>query len=482
LERRVIKIDPIPKLNFLAVSSFQKRRVAAYARVSTSSDEQLLSIEAQKDYYPKYIGTHPNWEFVALYADEGISGTSSKNRPEFNRMIEDARNGKIDLIVTKSISRFARNTVDTLMTIRRLKDFGVEVFFEKEQIFTFDSKGEFMLTLLSSMAQEESRSLSENVKWGQRKRMADGKYSLPYGQFLGYKKGADGKPEIVDEEAIIVKRIYRMYLEGRTPSNIASILTEENIPSPGGSPQWLNKTIISILSNEKYYGAALLQKTFTEDFLTRKCRKNTGELPQYYIENDHKPIINKAVFDEVQLRMANKNKIRDNPSHNTFANKLLCGDCGGKYGPKITGSYRNNKKYRQVTWKCNDRYNNVDKCTVPLLYEDVIIHAFHEAVLSKIKANPELLLLCRQITVSTIRANKPFLLKRERKQLVSDFLAELLIASPKELIFDDSAWRVMMDRVVITKDRLMTMYFIDGSKYVYTIPKYSPIQKKNALK
>ncbi|GAB6174523.1 recombinase family protein [Paradesulfitobacterium aromaticivorans] len=482
MERRVIKIDPVPVVNTVSGSSFQKRRVAAYARVSTSSDEQLLSVEAQKDYYPHYIATYPNWEFVALYADEGISGTSSKNRSEFNRMIEDALNDKIDLIITKSISRFARNTVDTLTAIRKLKEFGVEVFFEKEQIFTFDSKGEFMLTLLSSMAQEESRSISENVKWGLRKRMADGKYSLPYRQFLGYKKGLDGKPEIVEEEAAIIRRIYRMYLEGRTPSNIAAILTDENIPTPAGCSRWMNKTVISILTNEKYYGAALLQKTFIEDFLTKKWRKNNGELAQYFIQDDHDPIISKAVFDEVQVRILCQNRVLDNPSHNTFANKLICGDCGGKFGRKIVGSYKNNKKYRHIAWKCNDRYNHSDKCMVPHLYEEVIVHAFNEAIISKLKDDPELIELCRHLTVSSIRSNIPYLLKRERDQLVSDFLADFLIKSPKELFFDDSEWRVMINHAVITRDRKMTMYFIDGSNYVYTIPKFSPIQKKNALK
>jgi len=191
MERKVIKIAARPLLTANTAEHFIKRRVAAYSRVSTSSDEQLVSFEAQKDYYEKYIHAHPNWEFAGLYVDEGISGVSSKNRAGFNSMIKDALDGRFDLIITKSISRFARNTVDTLTTIRMLKEKGIEVYFEKEHIFTFDSKGELMLTILSSIAQEESRSISENVKWGCRKRMADGNYSLPYKHFLGYKKGDD---------------------------------------------------------------------------------------------------------------------------------------------------------------------------------------------------------------------------------------------------------------------------------------------------
>ena len=188
-----------------------RRRVAAYARVSTDSEEQLTSYEAQVDYYTKFIRENPDWDFVEVYTDEGISAVNTKRRDGFNRMIRDALAGKIDLIVTKSVSRFARNTVGSLTTIRKLKEAGCECFFQKENIMTFDSKGELLITIMSSLAQEESRSISENVTWGQRKRFADGKVSIPYGQFLGYRKGADGLPEIVPEEAEIVRRIYREF-------------------------------------------------------------------------------------------------------------------------------------------------------------------------------------------------------------------------------------------------------------------------------
>ena len=195
-------INPLTKMPTATVS---KRRVAGYARVSTDSDEQFTSYEAQIDYYTQFIMHHSDWEFVKVYTDEGISGTNTKRREGFNQMIADALDGKIDLIVTKSVSRFARNTVDSLVTVRKLKDKGVEVFFEKENIYTLDSKGELLITIMSSLAQEESRSISENVTWGQRKRFADGKVMLPYKRFLGYRKGADGFPEIVPEEAEIVK-------------------------------------------------------------------------------------------------------------------------------------------------------------------------------------------------------------------------------------------------------------------------------------
>ena len=220
------------------LSSAVKRRVAAYARVSTNEEEQVTSYKAQVSYYTTYIKNNPDWEYVDVYADKGITGTSTKKRERFNDMIQDALDGKIDLIITKSVSRFARNTVDSLTTIRMLKERGIEVYFEEQNIYTLDSKGELLLTIMSSLAQEESRSISENVTWGMRKRFADGKVALPYKQFLGYKKGADGLPEIVQEEAEIVREIYRMFLEGKAPSHIARQLTTMGIPTPGGKPNW----------------------------------------------------------------------------------------------------------------------------------------------------------------------------------------------------------------------------------------------------
>ena len=232
-KREVTIITAIkPKYASKTTEAGRKRRVAAYARVSTDSAEQFTSFEAQVDYYTKLINAREDWEFVEVYTDEGISGTSTKHRAGFNRMVSDALEGKIDLIVTKSISRFARNTIDTLTTVRQLKEKGVEVYFEKENIYTLDSKGELLITIMSSLAQEESRSISENVTWGQRKRFADGKVSLPYSHFLGYRKGADGLPEIVPEEAKIVRWIYSLCLSGKTTSSIASLPTRDGDTHP----------------------------------------------------------------------------------------------------------------------------------------------------------------------------------------------------------------------------------------------------------
>ena len=258
---KVITI-PATRSRYTAVpiNSRDKRKVAGYARVSTDHEEQQTSYEAQVDYYTNYINGREDWELVSVYTDEGISGTSTAKREGFNKMVADALDGRIDLIITKSVSRFARNTVDSLTTIRKLKDHKVECYFEKENIWTFDSKGELLLTIMSSLAQEESRSISENVTWGQRKRFADGKVTVPFKRFLGYDRGGDGNLVINEEQAAVVRRIYGMFLQGRSPSAVAKALTKEGIPTPGGKTKWSGSTVRSILTNEKYKGDALLQK------------------------------------------------------------------------------------------------------------------------------------------------------------------------------------------------------------------------------
>lgn len=260
----------ISKYTAKPINSKKKRRVAGYARVSTDTEDQQTSYAAQCDYYTNYIQSRGDWEFVSLYSDEGISATSTKHREGFNRMIEDALAGKIDLIITKSVSRFARNTVDSLSTIRKLKENGTECYFEKENIWTFDSKGELLITIMSSLAQEESRSISENCTWGMRKRFADGKVSVPFGRFLGYDRGENGNLVINEEQAKIVRKIYGLFLQGKSPYVIAKQLTAEGIPTPGGKKVWGKAVVQSILTNEKYKGDALLQKVYTTDFLTKK--------------------------------------------------------------------------------------------------------------------------------------------------------------------------------------------------------------------
>ena len=367
-------------------NSARKRRVAGYARVSTDSEEQSTSYEAQVDYYTNYIKSNPGWAFVDVYTDEGISGVMTKNRDGFNRMIADALSGKIDLIVTKSVSRFARNTVDSLTTVRRLKERGVEVFFQKENIYTLDSKGELLITIMSSLAQEESRSISENVTWGQRKRFADGKVSMPYKQFLGYRKGADGLPEIVPEEAETVRSIYRMFMAGKNPTAIARYLTQQKIPTPGGKQNWQSATVESILTNEKYKGSALLQKRYTVDFLTKTMKVNEGEVPQYYVEDSHPAIIRPEEWEAVQTEITRrKNKGKRHDCGSPFSGKILCGDCGSVYGSKV---WHSNDKYRRVIWQCNSKFKNETKCATPHVDERVLKERFLRA-LSQYVADPE---------------------------------------------------------------------------------------------
>lgn len=375
-----------PILSAQGNSSEFKRRVAAYARVSTDSDEQLTSYEAQVDYYTKLIQGRADWEFITIYTDEGISAVSTKRREGFKQMVADGLAGKFDLLVTKSVSRFARNTVDSLTTVRKLKEVGCEVWFEKENIYTLDSKGELLITIMSSLAQEESRSISENVTWGQRKRMADGKVSLPYAQFLGYEKGDDGLPKVIPAEAEIVRLIFRLYMEGKTFSAIAKHLERHGIPSPAGKKTWQTGVVQSILTNEKYKGHALMQKTYCADFLTKKMVKNTGQVQQYYVEDSHPAIIEPDEFDAVQLEIERRKSLgRPISTTSIFASRLVCADCGGHFGKKVWGSYKSDKTYRKEVWRCNDKYKRLDKpgngCQTPHITEEKIkesfLHAFN---------------------------------------------------------------------------------------------------------
>lgn len=371
------KVTTIPatknRFTALPTNALTKRRVAGYARVSTDSDEQFTSYEAQVGYYSDYIKSRTDWEFVKVYTDEGISALGTKHRDGFKKMIADALAGKIDLIVTKSVSRFARNTVDSLVTIRKLKEKGVECFFEKENIYTFDGKGELLLTIMSSLAQEESRSISENVTWGQRKRFSDGKVSVGYSNFLGFEKGENGSLKVVPEEAETVRIIYKLFLEGKTTQGIANYLMEHGILSPARKQKWQASTVSSILTNEKYKGDALLQKRFTADFLTKELRVNNGEVPQYYVEGSHEAIISPDEFDIVQDEMVRRKELGRAYSDKAFHSKLICGDCGGFYGRKV---WHSTDEYRTVIFQCNRKFKNEIKCTTPRLTEDEIKERF----------------------------------------------------------------------------------------------------------
>jgi DNA invertase Pin-like site-specific DNA recombinase len=370
-------LQPIVRTVQFVQPTQDKRRVAAYARVSTDSDEQLSSYTKQVEFYSQYIQQNNEWEYSGIYTDEGITATSTKNRDGFNSMVQDALDGKIDLIITKSVSRFARNTVDSLNTIRELKAHGVEVFFERENIWTFDGKGELLLTIMSSLAQEESRNISENVKWGQRKRAAEGKVTLPYKRFLGYERGDDGRPQIVEKEAETIRLIYKLFLQGQSLNVIAKHLTDSNLPTPAGKKQWSVSTVNSILQNEKYKGDAILQKTFCDDFLTKKMVKNTGQVPQYYVEDSHPAIIAPEIFDMVQNERHKRRKHgRQHSGLGCFSSRIVCSECGGFFGSKV---WHSNSPYRRTIWRCNKKYDKGKKCETPHVYDDDVKTAFVKA-------------------------------------------------------------------------------------------------------
>ena len=386
MEKKVTTIPAtLNRFTSASVVAATKRKVAGYARVSTDLEEQQSSYEAQMDYYKNYITSRSDWEFVDMYSDEGITATSTKFRAGFKRMVEDALAGKIDLIITKSISRFARNTVDSLTTIRQLKENGVEVYFEKENIWTFDAKGELLITIMSSLAQEESRSISENTTWGKRKAFADGKVSVAFSHFLGYDKGF----VINEEEAVTVRMIYKYFLMGYSMSAIKKELEKRERLTATGNKHWTVSAIESVLTNEKYRGDALLQKTFTTDFLTKAKKKNEGELAQYHITGHHEPIVDPAIYDAVQVELRKRAKAgRYLCGKNAYAAKIRCGDCGiatsgavdmgtsvkwaaynlGATKPEEYGDYyawgetQTKSNYRWSTYRwCNGDYNKLTK-------------------------------------------------------------------------------------------------------------------------
>ena len=407
------RIRALPGMPALAV---QKKRVAAYARVSTNSEEQLTSYEAQVKHYTEYIKSKEHtdhWQFVDVYTDRGITGVSTAKREGFNRMIQDALAGKIDLIITKSVSRFARNTVDTLTTIRKLKEHGVEVYFEEQNIYTMDGKGEVLLTIMSSIAQEESRNISENVTWGMRKRFADGKVSMPYKQFMGYRRGKNGTPEIVEAEAQVIRTIFRRFLEGATPAIIARELNAAEIPCPSRksllgeneieaakarkkTARWSPSTIESILTNEKYKGDAILQKTYCTDYIKKTFVVNDGsEIPKYYAQNSHPAIVSAAVFDLTQMELEWRRSLKGSYSGKScFASRIVCGDCGAFYGSKV---WHSTDEYRRTIWRCNQKYGGDAKCSTPHVTQEELEKAFVGVMQKVIAEKDAIFTVCREV-------------------------------------------------------------------------------------
>ena len=358
---RIIEIPASMRESAGRKNAVRKLRVAAYCRVSTEEEEQQGSFEIQKLYYTEKIESTPEWEVAGIYADDGISGVHTKKRDGFNQMIQDCKKHRIDLILTKSISRFARNTLDSIQYVRMLKQIGIAVVFEKENINTATMNSEMILTVLSAFAQAESESISQNVARGKRMGYKHGKFAFPYGRIIGYKKGTDGKPEIIPEQAEIIRLIFNRYLQGDSLQSIKAKLETAGALTARGNTAWSAQSIQRILQNEKYCGDVLLQKTFTEDVLTGVHKKNTGQLPQYYIENYHEGIVSKKMFREVQTEIARRNsksaanqrKRRRGRYNSKYAlsERLVCGDCGSPY-KRVTWNIHGRK---QIVWRCVNR-------------------------------------------------------------------------------------------------------------------------------
>lgn len=367
------------------------KRVAAYCRVSTKQEEQLNSYETQVRYYTDRINREPGWKLAGIYADKGITGTSMKKRDEFNKLIRQCKRGKVDMIIVKSISRFARNTLDCLKITRMLRELKVDVYFEEQNLHSIDPSSEFYISIYGSVAQSESENISHNVAWGKARSAKDGNVFFTYKSFLGYRRGADGKPEIDPEQANTVRRIYDHFLAGNSLQQIANGLTADGIPTPMGRTVWQASVVQSILSNEKYKGDALLGKTYVEDCISKKVKVNAGERPQYYVENNHPAIIDAATFSRVQeelARRASKRKVKQTGTtteQGKYCGKyaltelLICGECGTPYR-RCTWTVGGKKR---IVWRCINRLDYGKKYChhSPTMEEAPLQNAIMDAVL-----------------------------------------------------------------------------------------------------
>ena len=454
---KVVKIESAKALPLLA-GSLTCLKVAAYARVSTDQDAQMSSFEAQKDYYEKLIGSHPGWTLVGIYADRGISGTSSEKRPEFNRMLQDCRDGKIQMILTKSVSRFARNTVDSLNAIRELKKLGIGVQFEKENIFTLDSKGEFLITLMSSLSQEESRSISENVRWGMRKRMADGKYSVRYDEFLGYDRGKDGGFVVNREQARIVKTIFRLFLCGYSLKGIATILMENGVQTASGNERWYAATVLDKIKNESYKGDKLLQKTFVSDFLTKKQTRNTGQLQKFYVTGCHEAIIEPSLFDHAQKLLSDRRENEHGYSGvDALSGKLVCGLCGNYYGPRPWHC-------TDRVWQCREKAKKGCTCHNAHIYDYALKVQLKEVMMKVLQKDTVscCAALVRQMVTDESRKEKAFL-----------YLASFAERNPEDLMDGGDDFLLTVERITVFPDS-MEVKLLSGQIIKHGLRTYSP--------
>ena len=397
IPKRTVSVIEPQKSILVDKEKYHQKRVAAYCRVSTDSEEQLTSYQNQMRVYTEMIAANKEWEFAGLYADEGISGTRADKRPEFQRMIRDCQNGKIDYIITKSVSRFARNTVECLEYVRSLKAQGIGIFFEEQNIDTLKNESELYLVIYAGFAQSESESISKHITWTYRKKFEEGKVSFQYKNFLGYRKGADSQPEIVPEEAAIVERIYEMFLAGQPVKVIAQTLQAEKNEIPGKNLSFSKNMIMNILRNEKYCGDCILQKTVTVDCISKTRKANQGEAPMYIVENNHPAIISREVFNRAQEELSRRNSLRlqsdktavtANGRYSKYAltEVLHCAECGSRY-KRVTWNIRGKKK---IVWRCVSRLDYGKKyCKNSITAEEAALHGAVVRALNRFHAEDE---------------------------------------------------------------------------------------------
>ena len=464
----VIFIPPKPEA---ARASKRQLRVAAYCRVSTDDEEQLTSYEAQKNYYTDKIMTNKEWTMAGIFADEGITGTSARKRPEFLRMIRQCKQGKIDIVLTKSISRFARNTVDCLNYVRALKELGIAVIFEKENMNTLEIDSEILITMLGAFAQSESESISANVRWGIRQAMKEGKAIINYKHLYGYRKGADGKPEIIPEQAEIVRKIYDLFLCGTPIRGILEYLNANNIPNISGELQWAKNAVNSILTNEKYCGDVLLQKTYIDDCINKKVKKNTGQLPMYLVQNHHEGIISRETFDAAQAELSRRNAGRSPSKKNAptgrsrysskyaLSDRLYCGECGTRY-QRCT--WRNRDGSKRIVWRCVSRVDYGSKyChNSPTLDEEPLHRTILAAINSAVKDKDNIiynLKAAMEKELAPVAGQQPSLseIDNQLEQLNAEFSKVLAEASESgdQAAYSDRFREIMQKQTVLKAQR-----------------------------
>ncbi|UWG95974.1 recombinase family protein [Dehalobacter sp. DCM] len=436
-KKNISIIPPQPEYDRSIKIQYKALRVAAYCRVSTLLEQQEGSYEAQITYYTEKIKSNPNWKMAGIYADDGKSATNTKKRDDFNAMIEDCLAGKIDMVITKSVSRFARNTVDCLQNIRKLKEKNVAIFFEKEGVNTLEGSGELLITILSSQAQEESRNLSENTRWGLVRRFENGIMSINHNKFMGYTKDENGDLVIVPEEAEIVRRIFRLFLEGSSYVQIAKILESEGILTVTGKKEWCPSVIDQMLQNEKYMGDALLQKTYTVDFLTKKRVKNQGIVQQYYIQDNHEAIIPKELFYRVQEEKARRASLcksaatrRAKKEQSKYSSKyslsdiMICKECGKPYRRQVWS--KNGQK--SAVWRCENRLKNGTKYCKhsPTLKEDVLNEAVMTAINSVVENRGDFVGAFRENVIQVIGSYSTKNVPTEYDEQIAKLQGEML--------------------------------------------------------